>query len=167
MMKSLALLLGLGATFIAGAAVAAPPAAMKFTGRGTQFYSCQQTGTTYAWNLLGPDAHMFNKHGKIVARHFYGPSWQANDGSEIKGKVLVVNAAPSGKQNAPWLVLNVTSEQGAGIFAHVTMVTRTNTQGGGVPASACGAAQQGETVKVPYRARYTLFSQPDAAPSAS
>jgi hypothetical protein len=42
---------------------------------------------------------MFDKYGKIVARHLYSPSWQANDGSEIKGKVLVANAAPSGKRN--------------------------------------------------------------------
>jgi Protein of unknown function (DUF3455) len=162
-MKSLALLFGLGTSLVAGAAAAAPLPAMAFTGRGTQVYSCQQTGTAYSWNLLGPDAHMFDTRGKIVARHFYGPSWQANDGSEITGKVLIANAAPSGRHNAPWLILNVASEHGAGIFAHVTMVTRTDTHGGGLPVSACGAGQQGQTVKVPYTAHYTFFSQLGAA----
>src|SRR3984957_3705482 len=117
-MKALTLLLG--TTLISGPVFAAPLPVMEFIGHGTQVYSCQQAGTAYSWSLLGPDAHMFDANGKIVARHFYGPSWQANDGSEIKGKVLVANAAPSGKHNAPWLELGVASEQGAGIFAHVT-----------------------------------------------
>jgi hypothetical protein len=163
-MKAFTLLLGAGTTLIFGPVSAAPLPAMEFTGHGTQVYSCQQAGTAYSWFLLGPDAHMFDANGKIVARHFYGPRWQANDGSEIKGKVTIANAAPSGQHNAPWLVLQVVSEQGQGIFAHVTTVTRTDTQGGGIPARTCSAARKGTTVKVPYSARYTFFSQLDAGP---
>ena len=99
--------LALGLVFIAGAAAAAPPLAQEYTGRGTQVYRCETKDAAPAWQLLGPDAHMYDSSGKIVARHFYGPSWQANDGSEIKGKVLVANASPNGPANAPWLVLRV------------------------------------------------------------
>jgi Protein of unknown function (DUF3455) len=152
-------LFALGFVFIAGAAAAAPPPAQEYTGRGTQVYRCEANGAAPSWQLLGPDAHMYDASGKIVARHFYGPSWQANDGSEIQGKVVVGNTSPEGPSNAPWLVLRVVSEHGQGIFAQVRAVTRTDTHGGGTPAQACTAANQGMTVKVPYSARYVFFSR--------
>ena len=155
--------LALGLVFISGAAAAAPPLAQEYTGRGTQVYRCETKDAAPAWQLLGPDAHMYDSSGKIVARHFYGPSWQANDGSEIQGKVLVANASPEGPGNAPWLVLRVISEQGAGIFAQVRAITRTDTQGGGTPSQTCTAANQGMTVKVPYSARYVFFSRAPGA----
>jgi hypothetical protein len=152
--------LALGLVFVAGAAAAAPPLAQEYTGRGTQVYRCEANGAAPSWQLLGPDAHMYDSSGKIVARHFYGPSWQANDGSEITGKVLVANASPKGPGNAPWLVLRIISEHGQGMFARVRAVTRTDTEGGGTPSQACTAANQGVTVKMPYSARYVFFSRP-------
>jgi hypothetical protein len=53
----------------------------------------------------------------------------------------------------------------AGIFAEVTTVTRTDTQGGGAPAQACTQSNQGATSKVPYSARYTFFSEVSPAPA--
>jgi hypothetical protein len=163
MMRLSAFLLGIGTPLISVTAFATPPSALEFTGSGTQVYSCEATGSTYSWSLLGPDAHMYDASGKVTAHHFYGPSWQANDGSLVKGKVLVANAAPAGPQDAPWLVLHVVSEQGAGIFAHVTTIVRTDTRGGGAPTIACGVVEKGQTVKVPYSARYTFFSQRETA----
>ena len=116
-MKTLALLFGIGAGLASTAAMAAPSVAllkaMEFTGRGTQIYSCQEVGSAYSWVLNGPDAHMYDAEGKAVARHFFGPSWQANDGSLIKGVLLVASASPlAGKDNVPWLVLSAVVEQG-------------------------------------------------------
>jgi hypothetical protein len=148
-------LLGMGFVF----AAAAPLPAQEYTGRGTQVYRCEANGAAPSWQLLGPDAHLYAADGKIVARHFYGPSWQANDGSEIKGKVLVSNASPEGPSNAPWLVLRVVSEQGQGIFAQVRTVARTDTHGGNTPTQDCTVANERTTVKVPYSARYIFFSQ--------
>jgi hypothetical protein len=165
-MKRHASLLGLGLVFVAGAASAAPLPVQEYTGRGTQVYRCEANGAATSWQLLGPDAHMYDAGGKIVARHFYGPSWQANDGSEIKGKVLVANTSPKGPSNAPWLVLRVVSEQGHGIFAQVRTVTRTDTRGGGTPTQTCTAANEGMNVKVPYSARYFFFSQAKTATGA-
>jgi Protein of unknown function (DUF3455) len=152
-------LLGIGTILISVTAFATPPSALEFIGRGTQVYSCEATGSTYSWSLLGPDALMYDASGKVTAHHFYGPSWQANDGSLIKGKVLVANAAPTGPQDAPWLVLHIVSEQGTGIFARVTTIVRTDTRGGGAPTIACSVVEKGQTVKIPYSARYTFFSQ--------
>jgi hypothetical protein len=151
-------LLGLGLVFAATAA-AAPLPAQEYTGRGTQVYRCEANGAAPSWQLLGPDAHLYAADGKIVARHFYGPSWQANDGSEIKGKVLVSNASPEGPSDAPWLVLRVVSEHGQGIFAQVRTVARTDTHGGNTPTQDCTVANERTTMKVPYSARYIFFSQ--------
>jgi hypothetical protein len=156
----------LGLFFVASAASAAPLPAQEFNGRGTQVYRCGTVGGAPSWQLLGPDAHMYDTAGMIAARHFFGPSWQANDGSEITGKTLVANGSPAGPNNAPWLVLRIISEQGPGIFAHVWMVTRTDTHGGGTPSQACTAASQGVTVKMPYSARYTFFSQAQTTTAA-
>ena len=159
-------LFGLVLVFTAGVAAAAPLPVQEYTGRGTQDYSCKTNGLTAIWRLLGPDARLYDADGKIVGRHFYGPSWEANDGSEIKGEVLEANASPGGPGNAPWLVLRVVSEQGQGVFAQVQMITRTDTQGGGAPKPACTNANEGVIVKVPYSARYIFFSQPPTAAGA-
>jgi hypothetical protein len=160
-MKRSAVLLAAGIAGFSAGALAAPPVALEFTGRGAQVFSCAAKDGVYAWALLGPDAQMYDAAGNIAAKHFYGPSWQANDGSTIKGKVLVANAAPSGAKDAPWLVLQVISAEGPGIFAGVTTITRTATEGGAPPEAPCNAAASGQTVKVPYSARYTFFSAPN------
>jgi hypothetical protein len=158
-----AFFLSIGNSLISATAFAMPSSALEFTGRGTQVYRCEAIGNTYSWSLLGPDARMYDTSGRVTARHLYGPSWQANDGSLIKGKVLVANAAPAGPQDAPWLVLHVVSEEGAGMFAHVTTIVRTDTHGGGMPTTACSVVEKGQTAKIPYNARYTFFTQPDTA----
>ena len=170
-MNTIALWLGAGIALASTAALAAPPpaepTALAFTGRGTQIYTCQETGTVYAWVLKGPDARLFNAAGQVVGRHFFGPKWEANDGSRIKGQVLVASPSPGpGQRNVPWLVLRTDVEQGNGIFGQVGMVTRTDTRGGAAPTSACGPQQKGQTVNEPYSAAYTFFSAPDEARSA-
>ncbi|MBU6449453.1 MAG: DUF3455 domain-containing protein [Rhodospirillales bacterium] len=157
--------LAFAAALAGGAAAAAPPSAQEYTGRGTQVYSCALNGGAPAWKLLGPDAHMYSKAGTAIARHYFGPRWQAEDGSEIKGTVITANTSPAGPRNAPWLVLHTISEGKSGIFAEVTTVTRTDTHGGGVPGQACTQSNQGMIVKVPYSARYTFFSEIKPAPA--
>jgi hypothetical protein len=156
----------LGLVVFAAAASAAPLPAQQYVGKGTQNYHCETIQGAPAWQLLGPDAQIYDAAGKVVGRHFYGPRWQANDGSQIKGSALVANASPDGAKNAPWLVLRAVSEQGAGILTNVTTVTRTETKGGGWPDQACTASNQGATAKVQYSARYTFFSEAKATNTA-
>jgi hypothetical protein len=54
-------------------------------------------------------------------------------------------------------VLRAEVEQGDGLFGDISMVARTDTVGGGTPTSTCGPQQNGQTVSVPYSARYTFF----------
>ena len=151
--------LGLMVSHVSGAAAATPMPLQEYAGRGVQIFRCKVDGVATSWQLLGPDANLYDAQGKIVARHFFGPSWQANDGSEITGKVLVANASPDGLGNAPWLVLRVVSAQGAGIIGQVQLVARIDTRGGGTPDQACTTANRDTTMKVPYSARYIFFSQ--------
>jgi hypothetical protein len=69
-MTTYALWLGAGIALASPAALAAPPAAeptaLAFTGRGTQIYSCDDTGSGYAWVLKGPDARLFNNKGQVA-----------------------------------------------------------------------------------------------------
>ena len=98
-MKPLALFSVIGVAMAATAASAAPsPAAsgLAFTGKGTQIYACQDTMHGYAWMLNGPDAKLYDASGEVVGRHFFGPQWEAHDGSRIKGKLLVSSASPGG-----------------------------------------------------------------------
>jgi Protein of unknown function (DUF3455) len=50
---------------------------------GVQIYQCNATVTGYAWGFLAPRADLYDDHGKLLARHFRGPTWQARDGSYV------------------------------------------------------------------------------------
>lgn len=171
-MKTVALLVGAGLSIASPLALAASPAtqstALAFTGRGTQIYSCKNTGSAYAWVLKGPDAQLFNAAGQVVGRHFFGPQWEANDGSRIAGQLLVASASPDGRQeNVPWLVLRAQIEQADGIFGHVRIITRTETHGGAAPTAPCGPQQSGQIISEVYSATYTFFSGPEGTASGT
>ena len=136
----------------------AESAALEFTGRGVQVYRCQNTGSAYGWVLEGPDAQLFNAAGRVVGRHFFGPYWEANDGSRIAGQLLTGSTSPDGRANVPWLVLHAQVEQADGIFGNVRIITRTDTHGGAAPTTSCGPQQNGQVMKEPYSATYTFFS---------
>jgi hypothetical protein len=159
---------GLGIVLTSGIALAAPAdkntTALQLGGRGTQIYVCQEIQTNYGWALEGPSARLYDASGQVVGKHFFGPEWQANDGSEIKGKLLVASMAPGGRADAPWLVLRAQVLKANGIFAQIKFVVRTNTKGGGVPNTTCGSGQNGQTAAIPYTATYTFFSSPSASP---
>jgi Protein of unknown function (DUF3455) len=171
-MKTLALLLGARIAVAPTLGLAASPAtqytALEFTGRGTQIYICQNTDSAYAWVLKGPDTQLFNAAGEAVGRHFFGPQWEANDGSRIAGQLLVASASPDGGQeNVPWLVLRAHVEQAGGIFGHVRIITRTDTHGGAAPTAPCGPQQDGQIMSVVYSATYAFFSRPEGTASGT
>jgi hypothetical protein len=152
--------LGLAACAVTGSAVAGP--ALQVLGKGVQIYTCQPAGAVFAWKLKGPDAVLLGDDGKVIGRHFAGPSWQALDGSSIVGEPLVASPSPRAG-SIPWLVLHVKAASGTGLFSEVAFVARTATQGGAAPASGCDAARAGADARVPYSATYTFFPAPAAA----
>ena len=142
-------------------AAAPPPAGSVpvrvLQGRGVQIFRCESAPAGARWALLGPDAKLFTAAGKLAGRHFAGPSWQAEDGSLVVGAVIATGAAPA-PHDAPWLVLRAASHAGAGVFASVTTVTRSQTEGGAAPATGCDGTHLGATARVPYSASYAFFS---------
>src|SRR5262245_50350184 len=121
---------------------------------GVQIYSCNATATGYGWALAGPRANLY-RHGKLVATHFAGPTWQAKDGSKVVGaRVSGVNVDPTA---IDWLLLSATSTT-AGRFGGTTYIQRINTSGGLVPAAAdCTAGTVGAQREVPYTADYVFW----------
>jgi hypothetical protein len=57
-------------------------------------------------------------------------------------------------------VLRIKSQSGAGVFATVRYVTRTNTEGGTMPTTGCDPAHAGAEARVPYTAEYIFFPAP-------
>jgi hypothetical protein len=142
------------------AALAPPPGAelaYSFEASGAQLYQCTAgPASTYGWTLVGPDAVLKDSGGRQVARHFAGPSWQAQDGSTIVGHVRSKAASPDG-QGVDWLLLDVASSSGQGLFSGVHYVRRLETSGGRPPADGCSAASASRRVASPYTATYEFY----------
>jgi hypothetical protein len=129
----------------------------KAHGIGMQIYTCKSGESGPAWTLKGPDASLFDKSGKLIAKHFAGPTWQANDGSLVRGKVVDTAAAP--KSDAiPWLLLSAASHDGNGIMTKVESIQRLNKEAGKAPVAGCDSAHMGRETSVRYAADYYFYS---------
>jgi Protein of unknown function (DUF3455) len=151
-------LIGCACGFMVSAAWAQSPSssALQLVGKGVQIYACAASDSGYAWKLSGPEASLSDKSGKVIGKHFAGPTWQAADGSTVVGELLVSSPAPQAG-SVPWLVLRAKAHNGHGLFESVSFITRTETEGGVAPASGCDASHSAAQVRVPYTAIYTLF----------
>jgi len=119
---------------------------------GYQIYVCRSdTNGKSAWTLKAPEAELFNEQGKPIGKHFSGPIWQLNDGSQITGK-MAAKADASDPNAIPWLLLTVTGNSGSGKLSGVTFIQRVNTIGGLAPAAQECTAQSGE---VEFRSNYS------------
>jgi hypothetical protein len=127
---------------------------------GVQIYSCNAVTGGYAWTLVAPRANLYGDNGKLIATHFAGPSWRAQDGSTVVGR----RDAPPVTVDAtaiPWLRLAAASTSAGDDgdrLAHTTYVQRINTVGGLAPAAgACNAATAGSVQEIPYTADYYFW----------
>jgi Protein of unknown function (DUF3455) len=133
------------------ASVEAPAGAvllLSAKGDGAQIYTC----TEGQWKLKAPDAKLLDAHGRVIGRHFAGPTWQLNDGSEVKGK-LIANKASTDASSVPWLLLEAVPGSGSGKLANVTYIQRTETRGGAAPKEVCSSGE----VRIPYTAKYSFY----------
>jgi hypothetical protein len=157
---------------VAGAGEAMPsvPAALavparhelkvRFGASGVQIYKCQPSmpgGSDFVWTFSAPEAILHDAAGRTAGRHYAGPSWEADDGSKVAGKLAAKVPAPDGV-SIPWLLLNATVAQPGATFDRVDFVQRVNTSGGAAPASGCTSASPGVEVRVPYTADYYFYS---------
>jgi hypothetical protein len=115
---------------------------------GVQIYEC----TKGAWTLKGPEASLLER-GRQVGRHYGGPTWEADDGSKVKG--TKVAGASVDATAVPWLLLKGEAS-GSGRLGEVTFVQRVNTSGGQPPPGACTATDK--PTPVPYTATYCFYA---------
>lgn len=78
---------------------------LQARGEGVQIYTCVKD-SDWAWKLKAPDATSFDQDGKAIGKHFAGPTWRLNDGSEVQGKLLEVRQQPG---SIPWLASSIRS----------------------------------------------------------
>jgi hypothetical protein len=131
--------------------------AFDFDAIGVQTYTCNGAGT---W-VNAPIADLYDKNGKIVGKHYVGPTWEFHDGSTVLGKKIA--AATPDTTAIPWLLLQAIGHNDVdGRMTDVTYVQRLETAGGvGPAASACDASQAGVEVDVRYTATYYFYRAED------
>lgn len=132
---------------------------------GFQIYACRPDAEgKLAWTLKAPEAELFDKQGNVIGRHFGGPTWQLNDGSQITGKMAAKVDAPDANA-IPWLLLTVTSNSGKGALSPVTSIQRVNTVSGlapeGLPhaAAECNPSTREVEFKSSYSADYYFYGR--------
>jgi uncharacterized protein DUF3455 len=128
--------------------------------QGVQVYECRtkkDDPTQYEWVFTGPEADLFDSKGNKVGRHFPGPTWEWNDGSQVVGSVR--GSVPSKNAGAvPWLLLAAKGHAGNGVLSRVTSIQRLETSGGKAPAGGCSEADLGKQLRVPYTAVYCFYA---------
>jgi Protein of unknown function (DUF3455) len=123
-------------------------------GVGVQIYTCNGS----VWSSAVPRADLFDDNGKLIIKHFAGPSWQAADGSKAVG--TVVDKVIVDETAIPWVLLSAKTTPGAdgGRLVDTSFIQRLDTVGGlQPPAADCNAATAGTVVESPYTAEYVFW----------
>ena len=123
-------------------------------GVGVQIYTCNGV----VWSSAVPRADLFDDNGKLIIKHFAGPSWQAKDGSKAVG--TVVDKVIPDESAIPWVLLSAKTTPGADgdRLVDTTFIQRLFTVGGlQPPAADCNAATAGTVVESPYTAEYVFW----------
>ena len=128
---------------------------------GSQIYVCQAGADgKLAWTLKAPDAELHDQQGRIVGRHYAGPTWKLKDGSEVTGKAAARVDSPDAN-SIPWLLVTITGHSGEGVLSRVTGSQRIHTKGGlPPPAAECNPAKQNVELKSAYTADYYFYAAP-------
>jgi hypothetical protein len=130
---------------------------LTLAAEGVQIYEAKSDPVHgLQWALKAPEAELRNLSGELVVKHFAGPSWRANDGSQITGALPPLTTSPAGL-NIPWLVIAVKSNGGAGLLQNIGYVARIATEGGAAPHDP--PKNQTDTARIKYRAIYLFFQK--------
>jgi FtsP/CotA-like multicopper oxidase with cupredoxin domain len=133
---------------------------LKLNATGVQIYRCRAAAEdpkNFSWSFVAPEAALADSEGRAVGKHYAGPTWEANDGSKVVGKVAAKAPSPEAG-SIPWLLLSATVRQPGPAFDHVAYVQRVSTHGGAAPASGCSAQAADTEARVPYTAEYLFYA---------
>jgi hypothetical protein len=124
---------------------------------GVQIYECsRKTDSTYEWAFKAPEATLTDRSGRVLGKHYAGPTWEAGDGSAAVGEVKGRDPGPN-PTAIPWLLLAAKSNSGSGTFADARFVQRVATVGGVAPAGGCAESTLRSQARVPYSATYLFY----------
>ena len=142
-------------------AIKAPPAeqvVLLAHASGVQIYVCRESADGKpSWVLEAPEAQLRDEKGAIIGRHYAGPTWKHNDGSEVSGKAVAHIDSPDANA-IPWLLVTAAGHSGHGALSRVTSIQRIHTQGGQPPsASQCSSATLGQRTQSSYTADYYFY----------
>jgi hypothetical protein len=130
---------------------------LAVAGEGVQIYESKPNSTgAYEWALKAPEAELKGLTGEVLGKHYGGPTWSLNDGSQLVGSLppLKTVSAPDGR-NIPWLLVAAKSKSDAGPLSKIDYVVRIATSGGVAPEEA--PKSQADTARVKYRAIYLFL----------
>ncbi len=133
--------------------------ALELHATGVQIYTCQpkkDDATQFEWAFKAPEAQLTDAQGKDAGKHYKGPTWEAQDGSKVVGKLEQKLDAPS-TADIPWLLLSAKSHEGAGRFEKISFIQRVDTKGGQPPKEGADAAHVGQEQRVSYTATYVFY----------
>jgi Protein of unknown function (DUF3455) len=142
---------------VAAASIDPPQAerVMTLAASGVQTYSCEfDTQHRLGWVFKSPQAILFDTSGHAAVRHSAGPSWEAEDGSRIQGRVLAQQPSTT-PASIPQLLLETHVTAGNGTLSAIRYVQRVHTVGGLAPSAPCSAEH--ETGNSPYLADYVFY----------
>lgn len=132
---------------------------METVGVGELTYECRpkrDAAGQFEWAFAGPVATLYDRNRVAVGKYYGGPTWESNDGSKVTGTQVAV-APSSTPKSIPLQLVKANPATGSGAMQGVTYIQRLNTQGGVAPEAACGAANAGAKMQVPYQADYLFF----------
>ena len=130
---------------------------LEIPAKGVQIYACGKNEKgEIAWLHNGPEAELFDIQGKPYGKHYGGPSWEAPDGGKVIGALKASTPAPD-TADIPWLLLDIKSREGEGIFTQAKAILRVNTKGGIAPSSSAADAAEGSVARIPYEALYLFL----------
>jgi Protein of unknown function (DUF3455) len=127
---------------------------------GVQIYRCEAAKSNpaqFEWSFKQPEATLATKSGRIVGKHYGGPTWEGNDGSKVTGEVIARANSPA-PDAIPWLLLAAKTTSGKGMFSAVKSIQRLHTVGGVGPAGGCNPALAGQELRVAYSADYLFYA---------
>jgi hypothetical protein len=171
MRKFVVALAGLAAPPAQPAAAQAPklddlPAALKPAGlsvylevpaAGVQIYTCSKNDAgAFVWTFKAPEAQLFDTQKKEIGKHYGGPAWEASGGGKVVGAVKTSAPAPAAG-SIPWLLLDIKSSEGSGVFNQAKGILRVSTNGGVAPTQGCDQANAAKESRVPYTATYLFL----------
>jgi Protein of unknown function (DUF3455) len=126
--------------------------------KGDQIYQCVSQKGEFSWQLLKPNAMLFDASGQLVGSHTAGPEWKYKDGSQIKGRLdKKTDVTPDSA--IAWLLLEATEPQGNGILTKARFIQRVNTRGGLPPTSDCNNNHLGIEKMAAYSADYIFYAE--------